>query len=79
MIKDKSSILLPLSEHNANIMREILKDEYLYNANESIKYSISDNGNIDSPIYYLKHKGKLNTIFYGKLMYILGMKTLKNK
>lgn len=79
MTKIKTTILLPLSEHNANLMRDIIKDEYLYNPKEAIKYAISDNADAEKPIYYLKHYGKVNNAFYGKLMYILGMKTLRQQ
>jgi hypothetical protein len=79
MTKEKITTLLPLSRHNANLMKDIIKDEYLYNPKEAIKYTISDNADAENPIYYLKHYGKINTAFYGKLMYILGMKTLRQQ
>ena len=66
--------LIELGNTQAIIMNKILKDEWIYKPKIAIKFTMEKiNENSMYSNYYLCVNGKLDTEFFGDIMYRLGM------
>ena len=67
--------IIKLGLQQSAIMKEILKDQYQYYPKKASKFTIkteSDSNGCDEYVMYCD--GRLDTEYFGQLMYILGMK-----
>lgn len=72
--------LIELGHTQAKIVENILKEEWLYKPKEASKYSLEKRDiNVVHTTYFLCIKGKLDTTFFGCIMYRLGLEMNSNK
>jgi hypothetical protein len=66
--------LIKLGNTQAMVMSKILKEEWLYTPKMAKKFTMEKvDADSEHSDYYLCVIGKLETTYFGRLMYILGM------
>lgn len=66
--------LIELSYSNYKIMNDIIREEYSYSEKRASKFKLIKEESEFEIKYWLGHEGKLDANYYGKLMYMLGLK-----
>ena len=66
--------LIELGTKRSALMNEILRDQYMFYPKKASKFRIKLEIHGDKEQNVMYYEGRLDTEFFGKLMYILGMK-----
>lgn len=67
--------VIKLGQMQSVIMKEILVEEYQYYTKKASKFTIKKESDSDGNTEHIMYcDGKLDTQYFGKLMYMLGMK-----